>query len=198
MPRGFNERERDAIRANLIDAGRARLIAVGMSKTSVEELARAAHISKGAFYHFFPSKEALFISLFAEAERAYRDQLRAFARRPGKTPKARMLAFFRDALRCYRDTPLLNKVSQDDMAALLRALPPDGMRPSASDEEAFAVEIFSIFRENGLKVRCKPLELSSLMQTIFLLDLAVQGLGEAHAHAVDFMLEALAEKLTVP
>lgn len=196
MPRGFNEREKDAIRASLLDAGRAKLISVGMSKTSVEELARAAHISKGAFYQFFPSKEALFISLFAEAERAYRDQLRAFAQRPGRTPKVRMLAFLRDALRCYRDTPLLNKVSQDDMAALLRVLSPDGARPSTSDEEAFATEILSIFRETGLKVRCKPLELSSLMQTIFLMDLSVQGLGEAHAQAVDFMLDAVAEKLT--
>jgi AcrR family transcriptional regulator len=128
MPRGFNEREKDAIRANLLDAGRAKLIAVGMGKTSVEELARAAHISKGAFYQFFPSKEALFMALFAEAEHSYRDQLRAFAARPGRTPKARMLAFLRDALRRYREAPLLNKVSRDDMAALLRVMSLDGAR----------------------------------------------------------------------
>jgi AcrR family transcriptional regulator len=196
MPRGFNKREKDAIRANLLEAGRAKLISVGMSKTSVEELARAAHISKGAFYQFFPSKEALFLALFAEAERSYRDQLRAFARRPGRTPKARMLAFLRDALRRYREAPLLNKVSRDDMAALLRVMSLDGARAATSDEEAFAAEILGIFRETGLKVRCKPLELSSLMQTIFLTDLAVQGLGPAYAQSVDFMLDAVAVKLT--
>jgi AcrR family transcriptional regulator len=198
MPRGFNERDKASIHANLIDAGRAKLATVGMHKTSVDELARAAHISKGAFYRFFPSKEALFITLFAEAEREYRDKLRMFARRPGRSPSARLLAFFRDALGSYRQTPSLSKVSREDMAALLRALSPDGMRPSPSDEEAFAAELLGIFRENGVKVRCKPLELSSLMQAIFLLDLSVQGLSEAHAQAVDLMLIAVAEKLAAP
>ena len=109
MPRAFSEREKASIRASLLDAGRDKLIQVGMYKTRVEELARAAHISKGAFYQFFPSKEALFITLFAEGERNYRGQLREFAVRPGPTAHARLLVFFQNALRCYRDTPLLNK-----------------------------------------------------------------------------------------
>lgn len=198
MPRGFNETEKDAIRGALLSAGRARLATTGMHKTSVDELARAAHISKGAFYQFFPSKEALFITLFVEAEREYRDELRMFARRPGRSSSARLLAFFRDALGSYRQTPSLSKVSREDMAALFRALSPGGMRPSPSDEEAFAAELLGIFRENGVKVRCKPLALSSLMQAIFLLDLSVQGLSEAHAQAVDLLLVAVAEKLTAP
>ncbi len=48
MPRGFSERERAAIRANPLAAARERIAAVGMQKTGIEELARAAHIPKGA------------------------------------------------------------------------------------------------------------------------------------------------------
>ncbi len=195
MPRGFNEQERDAIRQSLLDVGRAKLISMGMHKTSVDELARAVHISKGAFYQFFPAKEALFISLFAEAERAYRHQLREFAQRPGRTSKARMLAFLRDALRCYRNTLLLGKFSRDDMMALVRSLTPKGMRASTTDEEAFITELFGIWRHSGLKIKCKPLEFSSLIQPVFMMDLSVHGLGEAHALSVDYILEALAEKL---
>ncbi len=196
MPRGFSEREKEIIRASLLDAGRAQLIRVGMHKTSVEDLTRAAHISKGAFYQFFPSKEALFITLFAEAERDYRHQLREFAQRPGRMPSARLRAFFRDALRCYRDTPLLNKVSRDDMSALIRTLTPDGMRAATPDGEAFVAELFDIWRRSGLKVKCTPPQFAAVIQMVMLTDLHVNDLGEANAFAVDFMLEALADKLT--
>ena len=196
MPRGFNEHEKDAIRQSLLDVGRAKLISVGMHKTSVEELARAAHISKGAFYQFFPSKEALFITLFAEGERAYRYQLRAFAQRPGRTPKARLLAFFRDALHCYRDTPLLSRFSRDDLHALLRTLQPEGMRASIIDDEVFITEIFNIWRGSGVKLKCTAMQFSAVLQVLFFTDLDVQDLDDTYAAAVDLILEALAEKLT--
>jgi AcrR family transcriptional regulator len=196
MPRAFSEREKASIRASLINAGRDRLIRVGMHKTGVEDLTRAAHISKGAFYQFFPTKEALFITLFAEGERDYRGQLREFAARPGPTPSARLLAFFRNALRCYRDTPLLSKLSREDMSALIRALTPDGMRAATSDEETFVTELFEIWRLDGIKIKCTPAQLSALMQLIMVTDLYVHDLGETNAFAVNFMLEALADKLT--
>ena len=197
MPRAFSEREKVSIRAGLLNAGRDTLIRVGMHKTGVDDLTRAAHISKGAFYQFFPSKEALFITLFAEGERGYRGQLREFAARAGPTPRARLLAFFQDALRCYRDTLLLlNKLSGDDMSALIRALTPGGMRAATSDEEAFVAELFEIWRRDGIKINCAPAQFSALMQMVMLTDLYVHDLGEANAFAVDFMLEALADKLT--
>jgi AcrR family transcriptional regulator len=196
MPRGFNAHEKDSIRNGLLEAGRKKLISTGMHKTSVEELARAAYISKGAFYQFFPSKEALFITLFAEAEREYRHQLREFARRPGKTPSARLLAFLRNALRCYRGEPLLSKFSREDMNALMRTLTPAGMRAATLDDEAFIEELFEIWRRSGLRVKCTPFQFSAVMQVLFFIDLDVQELGESHASAIDLMLEALADKLT--
>ena len=196
MPRAFSEHENASIRASLLDAGRDTLIRVGMHKTGVEALTRAAHISKGAFYQFFPSKEALFITLFAEGERGYRGQLREFAARPGPTPVARLLAFFRDALRCYRDTPLLSKLSREDMSALIRTLTPDGMRAAMSDDEGFVAELFAIWRRDGITIKCAPAQFSALMQMVMLTDLYVHDLDKAGAFAVDFMLEALADKLT--
>ena len=155
-----------------------------------------AHISKGAFYQFFPSKEALFITLFAEGEREYRGQLREFAARTESTPVARLLAFFRDALRCYRDAPLLSKLSREDMSALIRALTPDGMRAAMSDDEGFVAELFEIWQRDGITIKCTPVQFSALMQMIMLTDLYVHDLDKAGAFAVDFMLEALANQLT--
>ena len=60
MARGFTEREKENIRKNLKDACKQSWTRYGYKKTSVDELCRQAGISKGAFYLFFESKEALF------------------------------------------------------------------------------------------------------------------------------------------
>jgi TetR/AcrR family transcriptional repressor of nem operon len=49
---------RDA-RAKLLDAALALIRAQGFAATSVDDLCRAAGVTKGAFFHHFPSKEAL-------------------------------------------------------------------------------------------------------------------------------------------
>ena len=59
MPRPFTTAETEAIHPLLLDAGAASFARAGIRRTTVEDLARAAGISKGAFYRFFESKEAL-------------------------------------------------------------------------------------------------------------------------------------------
>ena len=55
MPKGFTGREKELIRARLIKEGYKQFSAHGLKKTSIEELAEAAKISKGAFFLFFES-----------------------------------------------------------------------------------------------------------------------------------------------
>ena len=63
MARGFTERERENIKRNLLKVGKESWTRYGCKKTSVDELCRQAGISKGAFYLFFESKEALFCEI---------------------------------------------------------------------------------------------------------------------------------------
>jgi TetR/AcrR family transcriptional repressor of nem operon len=51
--------ERGDARTRLLDAARDTIRARGFAATSVEELCRVAGVTKGAFFHHFPSKEAL-------------------------------------------------------------------------------------------------------------------------------------------
>ena len=60
MARSFTEREKENIRRNLQEACKQSWTQYGYKKTSVDDLCRQAGISKGAFYLFFESKEALF------------------------------------------------------------------------------------------------------------------------------------------
>lgn len=60
MPKIFSEREKENIVKGLLETCRQSWTQYGYKKTSIDELCRQVGISKGAFYIFFDSKEALF------------------------------------------------------------------------------------------------------------------------------------------
>lgn len=68
MARGFTEREKDNIRKRLEGACKQSWTQYGYKKTNVEDICRQAGISKGAFYLFFESKEALFCEVLCSVQ----------------------------------------------------------------------------------------------------------------------------------
>ena len=66
MATAFTEQEVQIIKTKLKEAARQFAVTTGVRKTSVDQLALAADISKGAFYKFYPSKEALFFELLED------------------------------------------------------------------------------------------------------------------------------------
>jgi len=70
VPRAFTVEESEAIRSRLKAAAADAFARRGLRRTPVEELARAAVISKGAFYGFYDSKEALLLALLGDYEQA--------------------------------------------------------------------------------------------------------------------------------
>lgn len=59
----FSEQKNQMIKKDLMDEAFSCAITIGMRKTSVEQLTKAAGIAKGSFYKFFPSKELLFFAV---------------------------------------------------------------------------------------------------------------------------------------
>ena len=77
----------EATRARLIRAARGRFIAQGYQATLLDSILRDAGLSKGALYHHFESKEAVFAAVFEEVATEVVAQARA-AERAGATPLA--------------------------------------------------------------------------------------------------------------
>lgn len=69
MARSFTEREKEKIRKLLQEACKQSWTQYGYKKTGVSELCRQAGISKGAFYLFFESKEALFCEVLCSVQK---------------------------------------------------------------------------------------------------------------------------------
>jgi len=53
----------DIKRAQILSGARAMFMEHGFASTSVEKIAKAAGVSKGTIYNYFPSKEILFVAL---------------------------------------------------------------------------------------------------------------------------------------
>ena len=68
MARGFTEREKENIKRSLQEACKQSWTQYGYKKTSVDDLCKQAGISKGAFYLFCESKEALFCEVLCSVQ----------------------------------------------------------------------------------------------------------------------------------
>ena len=68
MARSFTEREKENIKRNLQEACKQSWTQYGYKKTSVDDLCRQTGISKGAFYLFFESKEAIFCEVLCSVQ----------------------------------------------------------------------------------------------------------------------------------
>jgi len=93
-PRSGGEPKRDATRRRLLARALALFQRRGVEATTMRDIARAAKLSLGAAYYYFPSKEAL---VFAYYEDNHAELEAAFARTTG-TPRERLGAVFHERL----------------------------------------------------------------------------------------------------
>jgi AcrR family transcriptional regulator len=63
-----NEERSEATRTRLLAVARKRFGTKGYAATSVEDLVRRAGVTKGAFYHHFDDKQAIFRAVLEEAQ----------------------------------------------------------------------------------------------------------------------------------
>ncbi|KRU26788.1 TetR family transcriptional regulator [Clostridium sporogenes] len=68
MPKGFTENEKTIITEKLIKECKLSWQKYGYKKTSIDDLCKDIGISKGSFYSFFDTKEALFYQVITETQ----------------------------------------------------------------------------------------------------------------------------------
>jgi AcrR family transcriptional regulator len=148
VPRGFRVDEKQRIRDALVRAARESLGRGGLRRTPVEQLCRAAGISKGAFYLFFESKEQLMMELVRETETELRAGLLALA--DGDPPVDRLHAVLSFLFQAVGQHPLLLALSDpEELAWLSRSLPPGQLEAAQADDDAFLAALLRRLRDQG-------------------------------------------------
>ena len=163
MPKAFSEREKELISERLLEEGDKLFSTFGLRKTNVEELARAAGISKGAFYGFYESKEALFMDVVEQVEVRVRQQVLAAIELPGPSPRARLFAVLKKAFALFEATPILRFYTIGDYELLFRRVPAEKLQEHLTSDKAFFAELITHCRNAGIPIKVPPEQFVGLL-----------------------------------
>ena len=137
MPRvAYSEADRERVRSDLLSAALELMARQGVQHTTVEQIYRAAGISRTFFYTFFPTKEDLIVETF------YRQQPRVLARAqslmadPALTWREGVRQFLRDC--CYGERSGIAVMPVEEQRLLFQRLSPESFR-------TFREKQFSLF-----------------------------------------------------
>ena len=193
MPRAFTEHEKELIRKRLLKHGFKLFSEYGLRKTNVEEIARAAGISKGAFYIFYESKEALFMDVIEEAEVQARQELLATIDLPGPSPRARLLAVLKRAFALFEAIPILRYFTGSDYDLLFRRVPTEKINGHLASDRVFFDELIARCRSAGIPIRAESEQISGLLYAVVLTIMHKDDLLQNNfSGSVDLLLELIA------
>jgi TetR/AcrR family transcriptional repressor of nem operon len=89
-------------RERILDSAQRLVLEQGLAATSIDDVLTAAETSKGAFFHHFPSKNALaraLVERYAEGDVAFLEEFMARAERESDDPAEQIVAF----VRCFEE-----------------------------------------------------------------------------------------------
>lgn len=125
MAIAFTEKEREAIIRALKTEARRCAAKLGVRKTTVDQLAQAADISKGAFYSFYPSKELLFFEILEDLHtELYQVAFRTLSEHAEDTDAGRASAAVLAICRGLEDSGMMDFMERD-VHYILRKIPTD-------------------------------------------------------------------------
>jgi AcrR family transcriptional regulator len=193
MPKGFSEQEKELIGKRLLENGYRLFSAYGLKKTNIDEIALAAGISKGAFYNFYESKEALFMEVIEQAEVRVRREVMAVIDQPGATPRARLYAVLKKAFSLFEEMPILQFVTSSDYELIFRRIPPETLQEHLANDRAFIVELIERCRKAGIPIQAAPEQIVGLLYPLVLSILHKQDFAQySFGRSIDVLLELVA------
>jgi len=197
MPKAFTEQEKEVIRAQMREKGKKLFEKQGIKKTSVDELAQAAGISKGAFYLFYESKEELFMEILEGLETDFRARIFDFSISPKSNARQLLARLFKDALLTWDEYPLLKNFGMPEYEYLARKLPPRRIQAHANRDNEFVDEFIKRIKREGIVVKASPRVISNLMKSLFFVSLHRDDLGtDAYVESMEILADLIARYIT--
>ena len=188
MAVSFTDKEKKGIVSALRQAAARRAAAVGFKKTTVDELARDAGISKGAFYKFYASKERLFLDVMEQWHRSLFRQAETTLSRAGEMPpRQRAAAVLKSTWRTMREQPLAG-LRQDELPAVLRKLPDSVLDGHYQTEDEF---IRALLGRADVKLTVPENTVCAAVKMLLLTLLASPQIGGPYEQAMDELIDGL-------
>jgi len=163
MPRAFSVDESDHIRSRLRAAATEAFAGRGLRGTTVAELARAAGISKGAFYRFYDSKEALLIALLDDYETAAHAEIETAVR----ADPHRGIAYLVDsAVHALQRHPLLTVLMSEEGLRALHTASVEQQAVLLERDVRLVQRVVGVMRESGVDIELPERVLVGLLRSL--------------------------------
>lgn len=168
MPKAFTEHERKLISKRLLKQGYKLFSTYGLRKTNIEDITKAAGISKGAFYNFYESKEAIFMDVIELAETQVRQEILSVIDLPGPSPRARMFAVLKKAFTLFKTIPILQFLTGNEYDLLFRRIPAEKLQEHLRKDRGFIDELITRCQKAGIPIRAQTEQIVSLLYPLAL------------------------------
>ena len=194
MATAFTTEEKEVIRKKLHKVAKECLQRYGVKKTTVDQMAAMADISKGSFYNFYSSKEMLFFTVLEEYQIDVMDRLTEQLGMEAKIDTNRLVQLLYDFYQDFRYSFMYTIFKNHEMELLVRKLPKEVITNHHLIDDRMVKKIVSRIniREN-VSVEI----VSALFRTIAMTILHIEEIGEKQFDTtLKLVIQGVVEQVT--
>ena len=194
MATAFTSEEKEVIRKKLHKVAKECLQRYGVKKTTVDQMAAMADISKGSFYNFYSSKEMLFFKVLEEYQIDVMNRLTEQLGMETKIDTNRLVQLLYDFHQDFRYSFMYTIFKNHEMELLIRKLPKEAITNHHLIDDRMVKKIVSRIniREN-VSVEI----VSALFRTIAMTILHIEEIGEKQFDTtLKLVIQGVVEQIT--
>ena len=194
MATAFTSEEKEVIRKKLHKVAKECLQRYGVKKTTVDQMAAMADISKGSFYNFYSSKEMLFFAVLEEYQIDVMNRLTEQLGIETKIDTNRLVQLLYDFYQDFRYSFMYTIFKNHEMELLIRKLPKEAITNHHLIDDRMVKKIVSRIdiREN-VSVEI----VSALFRTIAMTILHIEEIGEKQFDTtLKLVIQGVVEQIT--
>ena len=194
MVAAFTDEEKEVIKRKLHTVAKECLQRYGVKKTTVDQMAALADISKGSFYNFYPSKEMLFFAVLEEYQIDVMNHLTEQLGMETKIATNRLVQLLYDFYQDFRYSFMYTIFKNHEMELLIRKLPKEVITNHHLIDDRMVKKIVSRIniREN-ISVEI----VSALFRTIAMTILHIEEIGEKQFDTtLKLVIQGIVEQIT--
>lgn len=186
MSSPFTEQEKEKIRTALKESARRCASTLGMRKTTVDQLAESAGISKGAFYSFYETKEHLFFEVLENwHSELYDAAWKMWLKRADLPHPDRVAEALLEACRVMESNSMMG-FFENDLPALLRKMPADDLKRHYHSD---TVHIGELVKRSGVRLKVSPDVFSAAVRGLMLTLTHRSQIGEAYPQTLRILVK---------
>ena len=194
MATAFTSEEKEVIRKKLHKVAKECLQRYGVKKTTVDQMAALADISKGSFYNFYSSKEMLFFAVLEEYQIDVMNRLTEQLGMETKIDTNRLVQLLYDFYQDFRYSFMYTIFKNHEMELLIRKLPKEAITNHHLIDDRMVKKIVSRI---NIKENVSVEIVSALFRTIAMTILHIEEIGEEQFDTtLKLVIQGVVEQIT--